>query len=410
MKFNKKKPVHFREKEKKDTREVLSYEQLPLDDYEKENIKKPQVKLNKKKLLIAAAILVALVLSVLAVFGGMSIFSCAGNSSENFNVQISGSTVTNGNFRLFSKGLSYVSDTSFVYINNKGEEQYKAHIGYSAPVLKVADDIALIYDLGGKGFSICSDVKVEYSGEAKDNIYLGDITSDSSYALVTETNGYNSKLSVYNPEHQLKYTYSFSEYYITSMALNENATGAVVCGISADNGTEISMMYVLDFTEEEPVAKHKIRSDLIFDCDYLSTSSVCAIGSHASYIANGSKFSKLSTVSYNQMTLTAYDINSQIGSLSLSLSRSGDGRNCSIEYINASAKSEKTIETDLKISSISSYKDRIAVSDNSTLTLYDNSGEVISSAEIPAYIVGIRLGNLNSVYMLGLSDILGLGL
>ena len=188
------------------------------------------------------------------------------------------------------------------------------------------------------------------------------------------------------------------------MALNSDATGAVVCGVSTNNGAQESVIYVLDFTKEEPVAKH-IVSDFIFDCDYLSSSSVCVVGSSATYVCNSSKFSKIHKISYNGMMLTTYDINSDIGVAAVSLSRSGDGRNCNIEYINTSGKTEKTIETDYAVASLDTYKDRLVLADSNNLYLYRSNGKFIESYVAEDTCKQVRMCSANSVCILGLDSV-----
>lgn len=402
-----KKPNHYQSnKKKKDERQVMSFEQLPLDEYEEEQSSKTPLKLDKKKIIVAVSILLVLVISVLAYFGLEGGFSCQGVSSDSgFTVSISGSKVEPGNFLTFSGGLCYASDTGFTYLSSKGEEIFNTQLGFGSPVLLTSGKAALIYDLGATGFTLCSDTSVVHTAEAEDKIYLADVTSDFSYALVTENSGYNARFTVYGPDHKLKFAYNFSEYYITSVALNNDATGAVICGVSSDQGTRVSAIYVLDFTKEEPVAKHIISGDIIFDCDYLSRSSVCAVGSEGTYICNGRNFSKLTKKSYNQMSLTAYDINSDVGVIALSLSRSGDGRNCSIEYINSHADTEKTIETDLALVSVSTYKDRVAVSDTSGVYIYRSNGELLKSHDVASDCSQVRLYSTDGIYLLGLDDI-----
>lgn len=410
MPIGKKKANHYRvDNKKKDDRQVLSYEQLPLDEYENQE---EAPKLNKKKLIVAAAVIVVLFLVVLVYFNFGSITSCIGNnlSGEDFSISVSGMSVDSGNFRAFSKGLCYTTDTGFVYVDSQGEKVYSEQHGFARPIMKTSSDMAIVYDLDSTGFSIYSTVNEEYSSDAEDKILLADISADGSYALVTECNGYNAKLIAYSPEHQKKFAYSFSDYYITSMALSSNADSAVVTGISADEGVSVSAVYILDFTKEEPVAKHIIESEVIFDCDFLSNKSVCLVGSSGAYIINGSKFSEVTKKSYSQMTLTAYDINTDVGVVALSLSRSGDGRNCSIEYVNSSGKTEKTIETDCAIISISTYKDRVAVSDTTTAYLYRYNGDLLKSYQIGSDCKQIRLHSTTGLYLLGLSEIAGITL
>lgn len=399
-----KKPNHYKQSEKKkDTREVLSFEDLPLDEYEKKY--EGKVKLSRKKIIAAVAVVLVLVIAVSLYFGQGAITSCINRNSEGISVPVSGLEAQPGNFALFSDGFCYASDTVFNYVSTKGEQLYTLQHAYSEPMLETTVNAAILYDLGAKGFTITDDNKAVYTGQAEENIYLADVTTDFSYALVTQTSGYNAKLYAYNPSHELKFAYSFSEYYITSMALNSDATGAVVCGVSADKGTGVSAIYVLDFTKEEPVAKHIVQDETIYDCEYLTNTSICAVGLSSSYICKGKNFSNITEKSYNQMTLTTYDINTDTGVLALSLSRSGDGRNCNIEYINSSSKTEKIIETELQILSISTYKDRIAVTDRDTVYLYKRNGDLTATQTVTADCQQVRMFNISGVYVLGMSDI-----
>ncbi len=411
----KKKAGHYRrpERAKKEERQVLSFEQLPLDEYENQD--KTSAPIDKKKILIAALVLAALVLSVLLYFTGGALSSCTGcardlGGKERFSAVITGSTMEAGNLRLLSDGLCYASDTDFVSLDKNGETLYSEQHGLAHPILKTKGSKAIAYDLGSNSYSIYSATGKEYSAEAEKKIFLADITIDGTYALVTETMGYNAKFSVYGADNQIRFAYSFADYYITSMALNSSGTGAVVCGASAQEGVRTSAVYVLDFTKEEPVEKHIISEDTVFDCDYLSKSSLCVVGSKGAYVCSGKNFSRIEKVSYNGMTLTAYDLNSDVGVAVVSLSRSGDGRNCNLEYINSSGRVEKTIETELGVTSVSTFKDRVAVSDYRGISLYKSNGSLVTSYEFNTTCKQIRLYSAAGVYILGLDSIMSVSL
>ncbi|MBE6737882.1 MAG: hypothetical protein E7566_04450 [Ruminococcaceae bacterium] len=414
MAFNKKKPGHYTEKktkkEKKDKRAVLSFEELPLDDYDKKEKSEIKIKLDYKRILIAVAIVFVLVLSVFVFFNN-GFGGCAGRrgSSNSFSASVSGTYIDAGNFRVFDSGLLYSSDTNIVSLDRKGEERYSIQHGFAKPILKTVGDKAIAYDLGAVNFKILGGEGALFSASMEDKIYLADIALNGNYAIVTEAKDYNAKLTAFNAQNKRTYAYSFADYHITSMALNSDGSGAVVCGVSADNGLQTSIVYVLNFKSESPVAKHVVSDDLVYDCDYLSKGSVCAIGEEGAYICTDSGFSRIQKVSYNGMSLTAYDFNSDIGVVSLSLSRSGDGSNCNILYVNAKGEIEKTIETEHGVLSVSTYKNRIAVSSVNTVYLYNNSGELLESYECKS-IKQIRLQSTDGVYILGLNGINGVSL
>lgn len=411
MKKRKMSPRHYKEEMYDTKRAVLSYEQLPLEEYDQnagDKDKDSKKSLSYKKIVLAFMVIVLLVAIVFVVFNR---FSCAGCSSynlssANFPVSLKGSLVSNGNFDTYNGGFAYVSDTHYVVYNNNGEEVFTSQVSFNNPVLKLNHNASsVIYDLGGYKYSLYSDEKLIYTGKTESKMYLADVTADLKFATVTESHDYKAKLSVYSTIDNPVYGYSFEEYYITAMALNNDATGAIACGITAENGIEKSVVYVFDFTEEKPLAFHEISSDVVFDCEYLSDGSACVIGENASYIINGKNFSKLTKNSYSQMTLTAYDVNTDTGELSLSLSRSGDGRNCTIQCINKSGSVDSKIETEYAADFISSYKNRVAVCDKSNLYLYSQNGERIKTLKVSPDSRQIRLVSPDASVVLGLKDI-----
>lgn len=413
--MGKKKAGHYAEKkpkkEKKDKREVLSFEELPLDEYEKKNNKETKIKLDFKKIIIAAAIVFVLVLSVFVFFNHGTLSGCTGanRSSDSFTAAVSGTSVDAGNFRIFDSGLLYSSDTNIVSLKSDGEERFNVQHGFAKPIVKTVGSKSLAYDLGSDDFKIIGSNGVEFSASVENKIYLADIASNGAYALVTEVKDYNAKLTAFNNKNKRTYAYSFADYHITSMGLDSDGTRAVVCGVSADNGLQTGVIYVIDFKKEEPLAKHIVSDDLVYDCKFLSDGSVCVIGQEGTYICNSKSFEHIEKISYNEMSLTAYDFNSDIGVASLALSRSGDGSNCNILYVNTSGEIEKTIETDHSIHSLSTYKNRIAISDANKVYLYNNSGELLESYDCKT-IKQIRLYSVNGFYILGHNGISGVSL
>lgn len=411
MKKRKIAPRHYKEEMYDTKRAVLSYEQLPLDEYDQsadEKEKSEKRALSYKKIILAVMVVILLVALVFVVMNRFTCVGCASSkaSSEKFPISLKGSLVSNGNFDTYSGGFVYVSDTHYVVCDDNGEEIYNAQVAFNKPVLKLNyNGTSVVYDLGGKKFTLYNSEEAVYTGETQEKMYLADVTPDLAYATLTESRDYKAKLSVFANEETPLYGYSFEEYYITAMALNSDATGAVACGITAENGIEKSVVYVFDFTEEKPLAFHEISGDVVFDCDYLDDGSVCVIGENASYTINGRSFSKLNKNSYSQMTLTSYDINTDTAQLTLSLSRSGDGRNCSLVTIGKSGSVDSKIETDFTADFVSTYKNRVAISDKKSIHLYSQSGELLATCDTNGDSRQVRLIAPDSSISLGLKDI-----
>ena len=399
------------EKRKKSKRDVLSYEDVPLDEYreEKFQISKPAV----KRILISVAIIVILGLLVFAISNRENLtcekisnwikYDLFGSHDNGFPVHIVGSNVSEHN--IVSNGdVCYVSDTSFQALTRAGNEVgYKQH-SFSTPILRASGDYALVYNLGGNGYTAGKKSELKSISDTDQYILCGDINSKGFYCIVTQADGYLSKLTAYNKDGEDIYTYFFSAHYIQAVAINENGNGAVVCGITGDNGSLSAVAYVLNFSSETPSATHSLNDSIIYDAEYLTNDKVCVIGSNSSYTINTSNNS-LKTVDYSRMELTDYDIDTDTDCFVLSLSRSGDGRKCSLEYVNSDGNPLSVKDTDYAVDSISLYKGRIAILVSNKAYLFDTNGNQIASIDPGNGAKSISLASVDQAYILGINEI-----
>lgn len=375
------------------------------------------IKLNKKNIVLAVIIVFVLVLSVLAfsnrdrlTFSNFKNWVEYGilnrDKEEHFPISTDGSLISNGNFTRIDNNLVYVSDTKFATTNNYGRTIYSYKQGFSSPILaRAADsDLSLVYNLGGNEFAINNLDSTIYTGEVEDNILVADISKSGVYGIVTAKYGYLSKLYVYSKNNKQIYAYSFADFYITSVSLDSKGNSAVLTGVSAHDATKLSAVYLLDFNKEEPVVFEEINDNIIYHAQHLNNKYVCLIGENASYTLN--TFTKeLSTVNYDGKTLTAFDVNTDTNNFVLSLSRSGDGRMCDILTFSSSGKWKNTITTELAISAMSTYKNRVAVLCNGMVYLYTKDGNMLLEKEAGLDPHSIVLYSVNDAYILGVSEI-----
>lgn len=404
---------------KSDKRKVLSYEDLPLDDSGSTRFEKilRSIKLNKKSIILSVIIIVVLALSVL-VFANRDRLTFSNiknwveygvlnsNSEEQFPVTTEGAVITNGNFSRIDSNLVFASDTHFKTLNSYGRVIYSSPQSFSSPVLTQADDcdLSLVYNLGGTSFNINTLDSTIYSGTAEDNIIVADISKSGVYALVTEKDGYLSKLYVYSADNKQIFAYSFADYYITSVSLDSKGESAVLSGVSAHNGTQISSVYLLDFTEEEPVVFEEFENDIMYYVEHLTNNYVCVIGESAVYTLN-SRTKSFNITEYEGKTLTAFDVNTDTNTFTLSLSRSGDGRMCDILSFSTSGALKYTINTELMVTSVSTYKNRVAALSSDTVYLYTKDGSLISTTDAGLEPHCIELYTTTDAYVLGVSEI-----
>lgn len=402
---------HYAER-KTSERDVISYEDMPLDDYEQEktDISPDSV----KKILIGVCIALAAGLIVFAFANRDNLtwdnisnwwtYDVLGNAGNGYPVNLIGTEVKSGNFAVNQGHVAYASDTSFVTLNSTGSEVANVQLRYSKPVMKSSGNRFLTYGIGTTGYQIQDFDGMLYSGEAEGAIYTADISSNGVYGIVTEGNGYLSVLYVFNSNNNRIYKYSFSEYYINSIALNSDGSGCVACGITSDNGAVKTGVYVLDFAKEEPVSQYSINGDTIVDCDCLNDNRAVLVGQSSSYIIKRGEENYV-TVKYESKTLANYCFNPDTNSFALALSKSGDGRSCVIEIYNDNGDKTSSIDTDYGAESISLYKGTVAILDGNTAYGFNSEGTQLYSCDTGTGSKRLILTSDNTAYILSVNQV-----
>lgn len=354
--------------------------------------KSSTVKVQKKRI-IAAVVIVLLLFAVVFFIANPERFSLQSitnffnygvlnrSSEERFPLDISGESVSPGDF--FGKGLNicFSSDTKTQELNNYGRSVFTAPHSFINPVLVSSKKQTLVYNLGGTGYQVVDSDHNVRTLEAKDNIMVADITDSGVYALVTQNGGYLSKLYVLDENDDQIFAYSFADYYVTSVTLSDSGRQAVVSGLSASEGMDIAALYVLDFTKDTPLYMEQMENNIIYDVCYMNDHSVAAVGRSAAYVINTGN-GTLETIDYEGKSLTAYDINTDTDTFTISLSSSGDGRNCDIVSFNSSGRADKSFHIDEKITDLSTHKGRVALLTGDSVLLYSKDGKRISEKEL----------------------------
>ena len=398
-------------KEERSDREVLTYEDMPLEEREDPiEPKKKKKKFKVGKIIAATLILVILFSVVFFTFNdnkftwhNVTNFVKYGllnqKSDEKFPVDIKSVTVNAGNFMRMGQDICYASESKIQLLNNYGRSEFSVQHAYINPILTVGKKGALVYNLGGSGFQIISrDGKTVYTESAENNIMTADYADNGVYALVTQSSGYLSKLYVYNEKHEQIFSYSFADYNVVSVSLNPNGKQAVVSGISALNGVEVAALYILDFTSETPEIT-TYENNFIYSVAYFNDKYACAIGKTASYVINTSN-GDVTTNEYEGRMLTAYDVNPDTDTYTLSLSTSGDGRNCDIVSYAKNGTDEKSFSLEEEVKDLSTYKGRVAILTSNEVRLYNKDGKQYSSKELTSDPQAVVLYTTSHAYVL----------
>lgn len=402
----------YEERKKQSDRKVLSYEDVPLDDYEQEKTDLSPKAVKKIVLAVCAVLLAGLVVLAFSnrdklTWDNLSMwwnYDVLGNAGKGYPVNIVGSEVEARNFSVNQGRVAYASDTSFITLNNSGSEVANVQLRFSKPVMKSADNKFLTYGIGETGYQIEDFDKNIFSGDADGVIYTGDISSNGVYCLVSEGNGFFSQLCVYDNKNNRIFKYSFSEYYITSVALNNDGTRCVACGITSDNGEVKTGIYVLDFKNDKPVSQYSINGDAVMDCKYIGGNRSVFIGEKNAYVVTDGA-DEYKTVSYNDKLLVNYCFSPSTNSFVLALSKSGDGRSCTLIRYSDGGDEKQSVDNPYGAESVSVFKGTIAVLDGSMIYSYNSEGRLVFSGDAGTGARSIVLSGDNRAYVLSVNQV-----
>lgn len=401
----------YRNIDKKSNRRVVSYEDVPIDDYELPTVPKHIFK-NMLKAIGIVFVSVAVLLVILnwnyltsEQFANWFNYEFLGKSyGDGYPVRIVGTNVKSQNMMLVNDSvLTYCSDTAILTLNSTAGEIMNEQHSFTTPSLKTAGDYMIVSSTAAKSYKILTSNSVVCTGTTDAKIFDADISSNGRYALLTETDGYFSKFTAYLSDNREKYNYSFADSYAYTLSLNKDGTKAVVAALNSENGLSTAILYILDFNESAYEAKYVFEDDYIYDVCYLDNNNILAVGANSTYFIDVENQSK-TTISYNSATLTIYKLSKENGVL-LSLSDTPDGQECSLMFIAQDGTTKYNFSLGQKIDALDLYGTSPVAVIQDKAYLYTESGSIVSQAECGRDTKQICMFNSNTAYTLGNSEI-----
>lgn len=323
---------------------------------------------------------------------------------DGYPYSIAGNSVSPKNFLSADKNIYLASDTSLMVLNSTAKEMVSRQHSFNKPILKLAGNRMLLYNLGGRECRLETLNRLLNKITLDQNLIAGALAQQGIYALLTDADGYCGELTAYMPDGREQSHYWFSDYYPTAVALSPDGETAAVTGVNTENGVLQSAIYLLDLNSEtvqQPFAV--FDENMLFDVSWNGDNSVTAVGDHSVVLIDAISRKK-SEYNYNGLKLTAYDSSENMTVLGLS---SYTGSDDSVLVV-LNHMGEKILSPSLQgtIRSVSAYGSAAAALCNSSVCFYTSSpagsaGTVDAGGDAKA----IALRDETSAYVLGVSEI-----
>lgn len=325
-----------------------------------------------------------------------------GGEGDGYPVAITGSSVTAGNFLSTDGNAVSLSDTSLTVLGPSGQELLSLRHSFNQPMIQATNGKYLLYNQGSTGYMVVSGTEVKVERSASKDILTGAISSNGRFALATQGQDGASDFTVYLVNGETQFTYSFSQGYITSVALNGDGTRAMVCTVRSQGGELISKITVFDLNQPEPVGEYETRDNLLMESYWGDNGVLYAIGDNSLVRGKWSDLS-FSEYSYDGKAPTAFQCVSNRVYLSISAYQHAGA--CTL-LVFRGMEEPVEIPVEERVQALSVFGGTVGALVDQYVVLYDSSsGNELARSEAGSDAKSIALSNESTVYVLGVSEI-----
>ncbi len=376
--------------------------------------KKKRDKLIKKLIIVAIAAAVILIIVFTKdmwypkLDGILTKIPAPNNTAElaegNFPLSIEGGA--DYQLKTLDDNVALVDDSHLLIYNNNGKIANSVQHTLANPIITTGNKKILLYDLGGKSFSLYSKYKNIYEKTTDDPILLARLGSNDTAAVVVKSDKYPSELMVYDATGKNIFNYR-SVSRIIDVTFNSDNSGCYITTIGADGGLIVSKMIYyrfdhIDYDESGsplPAWESEPLETLALSVRLFGENNIIMFGDKlcAYFDLNGTL---LKTYEYER-DLVDYSSNSSIGAM---IFRNDERRTAELITINSETGAINEKSLDYEVLNIQVSGDTVYMQTKNGIESCTETGTPISSVRLDTeYDDFLRLDSY--IYLLGYDEV-----
>ena len=175
-------------------------------------------------------------------------------------------TAEEQSFALYRDGLAVAGSESVTVFTAAGRQTVSKTIQYRNPIAEGAGRYLLVYEMGGRQYSLYNSYTQIFVGTSEFPIYGAAVSDSGMYALISRSEKYNAVIELYNSNFRLINRYN-KNGYVTDVAINADGTLLAIPSTDLQNGrlqTQVSL-YEPYKTEGETLA---VGQSLPLECAF----------------------------------------------------------------------------------------------------------------------------------------------
>ena len=314
-------------------------------------------------------------------------------SAEEGEVQFE--TTDNGKTVIYKDGFANATVEKLLITDKGGAEFQNTPLGFRNPCLSANSKYVMAYDSGGTGILIADSFSVLYEANMENNIISAQMNSDGSFVVITEGDGYLTKVYVYDSSFREIYRYRSLTRYIMDASLSPDNKALAISAMNIEGGETVSEILYFKLNKEEVQWSVSYDQNPCIDIDIKEDGSICGLFSWG-MVSLSKKGTEQGRYELDNQVLQCYSVEEDLTVFAVSAAENG---NSTLVTCNAKAGVKDIVDLDYYVTQLDYNDGRIAVLGNRKCGVYNTNGKLLWE-NTPERATGIAMMGKNTVVVI----------
>lgn len=314
------------------------------------------------------------------------------------SISIAKSNATNAQYTRYSDLLLCADETSMIAYNKSGQVAWEVPLQIGTPILKTKGAYILVAESGGKKLMLFKGKKQIYATETSDEIVSACVSSAGDVAVVMNKAYYKGSVGVYNKKGTPVFVWNSGADSVLDADISSGARRLAVSLLGTTDTLKSTVMF-FDITKTEAYDSVSYDGCVLFDIEFIGET-LNAVGDDR-IIGISTNAKQQWETEYSGKILNHYKIENTGNKLF-----AFDNQNISsLELLNGSGKSVKTLKAELLPDYIDIYSGYCAYNSGRDIMFGKFSGKDLKKYSAPKDVQGVTILNNNLVAVVYSSSI-----
>lgn len=232
----------------------------------------------------------------------------------------------------YNSKLVCAADTALICYSAAGDEEWRADLSLSNPILKTAGKYILAAENGGMRVYLFSGKKKIWEYTVENPIVSADISKNGDAVIITDKPHYKGEVNVINRSGKLVYQWNSGKYEVLDADISPSARKLAVSLLNTDSGADTKISF-FDLNKSESYGDADLTDSIAFDIEFCgeTLNAVC----DNKVVGINTKADIAWTKEFNEKNLTKYFVedtgykllvfdNSNVSQMNVITNRGGD--------------------------------------------------------------------------------------